>query len=124
MSLPEWDVRNIRPLGLCCTECTYGERRGAYRFVVGKPEGKRLLGRAKHAGEDNIKMFYPDSFTSFSFHFIHLFVNMRSHLCITYSLCLIRIRFLSAFCTTGRWLCRESTMFSIIYCDNNSIRKL
>jgi hypothetical protein len=40
------------------TRGTYGERRGACRFVVGKPEGKRLLERAKHAGEDNIKMFY------------------------------------------------------------------
>jgi hypothetical protein len=68
-------------------------------------------------------MFYPDSFTSFSFHFIHLFVNMRSHLCVTYNLCLIRIRFLSAFRTAGRWLCREATMCSVIYCDKNSIRK-
>lgn len=37
---------------------TFGERRGAYRFVVGKPEGKSLLGGAKLAGEDNIKIFY------------------------------------------------------------------
>ena len=33
-----------------------GERRGVYRILVGKPEGKRLLGRHRRRGEDNIKM--------------------------------------------------------------------
>jgi hypothetical protein len=33
-----------------------GERRGAYRALVGKPEGKRQLGRPTHRWEDNIKM--------------------------------------------------------------------
>jgi hypothetical protein len=33
-----------------------GERRGVYRFMVGKPEGKRPLGRPRHRWEDNIKM--------------------------------------------------------------------
>jgi len=33
-----------------------GERRGAYRVFVGKPEGKRPLGRPRHRWEDNIKM--------------------------------------------------------------------
>ena len=33
-----------------------GERRGAYRFLVGKPEGKRPLGRPRRRWEDNIKM--------------------------------------------------------------------
>jgi hypothetical protein len=33
-----------------------GERRGAYRASVGKPEGKRPLGRPRHRWEDNIKM--------------------------------------------------------------------
>jgi len=32
------------------------ERRGTYRVVVGKPEGKRPLGRPMHGWEDNIKM--------------------------------------------------------------------
>jgi len=36
-----------------------GERRGAYRVLVGKPEGKRPLGRPKHRWEDNIKMGLP-----------------------------------------------------------------
>ena len=33
-----------------------GERRGVYRSLFGKPEGKRPLGRSKHRWEDNIKM--------------------------------------------------------------------
>ena len=34
-----------------------GERRGAYRVLVGKPEGKRPLGgRPRRRWEDNIKM--------------------------------------------------------------------
>ena len=34
----------------------YGERRGAYKALVGKPEGRRPLGRPRHRWEDNIKM--------------------------------------------------------------------
>jgi len=33
-----------------------GENRGAYRVLVGKPEGKRPLGRHRHRWEDNIKI--------------------------------------------------------------------
>ena len=33
-----------------------GERRGLYRVLVGKPEGKRPLGRPRRRREDNIKM--------------------------------------------------------------------
>jgi len=33
-----------------------GERRGVYRDLVGKPEGKRPLGRLGRRWEDNIKM--------------------------------------------------------------------
>jgi len=33
-----------------------GERRGAYRVLVGTPEGKGPLGRPKHRWKDNIKM--------------------------------------------------------------------
>ena len=33
-----------------------GERRGAYRVLVRKPEGKRPLGRLDHRWSDNIKM--------------------------------------------------------------------
>jgi hypothetical protein len=34
----------------------YGEGRGVYRVLVGKPEGKRPLGRPRRRWEDNIKM--------------------------------------------------------------------
>ena len=33
-----------------------GEGRGVYRVLVGKPEGKRSLGRPRRRWEDNIKM--------------------------------------------------------------------
>jgi hypothetical protein len=33
-----------------------GEERGVQRLLVGKPEGKRPLGRPRHRWEDNIKM--------------------------------------------------------------------
>jgi hypothetical protein len=33
-----------------------GKRRGVYRVLVGKPEGKRPLGRPKRRWEDNSKI--------------------------------------------------------------------
>jgi len=33
-----------------------GEGRGVCRVLVGKPEGRRQLGRLRSKGEDNIKM--------------------------------------------------------------------
>jgi hypothetical protein len=33
-----------------------GERRGAYRALVGKPEGRRPLGSPRRRWEDNIKI--------------------------------------------------------------------
>ena len=33
-----------------------GERRGVYRVLVGKPEGKKPLGRHRRRCEENIKM--------------------------------------------------------------------
>jgi hypothetical protein len=33
-----------------------GEKRGICRVLVGKPEGKRPLGRPRHRWEDNIKI--------------------------------------------------------------------
>jgi len=37
-----------------------GEKRGVYRVLVGKPEGKRPLGRHRHRWEDNIKMDFRE----------------------------------------------------------------
>jgi hypothetical protein len=33
-----------------------GEERGVYRVLVGRPKGKRPLGKPRHRWEDNIKM--------------------------------------------------------------------
>jgi hypothetical protein len=33
-----------------------GEKRNAYRILVGKPEGRRPLGRPRHRWVDSIKM--------------------------------------------------------------------
>jgi hypothetical protein len=33
-----------------------GEKRNTYRLLVGKPEGKRLLGRPRRRWVDNIRM--------------------------------------------------------------------
>ena len=33
-----------------------GERKGVYRVLVGKPEGKKPLGRPRRGWEDNIKI--------------------------------------------------------------------
>jgi hypothetical protein len=37
-----------------------GETRNAYRILVGKPEGKRPLGRPRRRWVDNIKMYLGD----------------------------------------------------------------
>jgi hypothetical protein len=36
---------------------THGEKRNAYRILVGNPEGKRPLGRRRRRWEVNIKMY-------------------------------------------------------------------
>jgi hypothetical protein len=37
-----------------------GERRGAYRVLVGSPEGKRPLGRTRLRWDDNMKMYLKE----------------------------------------------------------------
>jgi hypothetical protein len=37
-----------------------GEKRGAYRILVGRPEGRRTLGGSRRRWEDNIKMDLQD----------------------------------------------------------------
>jgi hypothetical protein len=41
-------------VGLTCG--THGEGRGVYRVLVGRPEGKKPLGRPRRRWEDNIYM--------------------------------------------------------------------
>jgi hypothetical protein len=36
------------------------EKRGAYRILVGRPEGRRPLGRPRRRWEDNIKLDLQD----------------------------------------------------------------
>jgi hypothetical protein len=45
-------------LGGACS--TYGEVRGVYRVLVGKPEGKRPLGRPRRRWEDNVRMDFQE----------------------------------------------------------------
>jgi hypothetical protein len=41
-------------MGMACS--TNGEKRNTYRILVGKPEGKRPLGRPRRRWMNNIKM--------------------------------------------------------------------
>ena len=50
-------IEKIERSGACST---YGEGRGAYRILVGKPEGKRPFGRLRHTWEDNIKIHFQE----------------------------------------------------------------
>jgi hypothetical protein len=45
-------------MGVACS--TNGEKRSAYRILVGKPERKRPLGRPRGTWVDNIKMDLRD----------------------------------------------------------------
>jgi len=45
-------------MGGACS--AYGERRGVYRVLVGKHEGKRPLGRPRRRWKDNSKMDLQD----------------------------------------------------------------
>ena len=61
----EWEmfqtkvVENLRTHILCSVTghvARMGEERGVYRVLVGKPEGKRPLGRPRRRCVDNIRM--------------------------------------------------------------------
>jgi hypothetical protein len=45
-------------MGRACS--TNGEKRNAYRILVGNPEGKRLLGRPRRKWLNNIKMDFRE----------------------------------------------------------------
>jgi hypothetical protein len=57
------DLRNDQvrddEMGRTCS--TNGENKNAYRILVGKPEGKRPLGRPRHRRVDNIKIDYRET---------------------------------------------------------------
>jgi hypothetical protein len=48
----------IDEMGRACS--TNGEKRNAYRILLGKPEGKRPLGRPRRRWEDNIRMDFKE----------------------------------------------------------------
>jgi hypothetical protein len=41
----------------------WGEKRNAYRLLVGKPEGKRPLGRPRHRWVDNVRVDLGENVT-------------------------------------------------------------
>ncbi|KAJ4444356.1 hypothetical protein ANN_06148 [Periplaneta americana] len=49
-------IRNIKSRRMTGHVARTGESKNAYRVLVGRPEGKRPLGRPRHRWEDNIKM--------------------------------------------------------------------
>jgi hypothetical protein len=55
-------IRMIKSRRMICAGqvARMGKKMNAYRILVGKPEGKRPLGRPRHRWEDNIKMDLRD----------------------------------------------------------------
>jgi hypothetical protein len=49
-------VRKSRRMRWAGHVARMGEKRGAHRILVGRPEGRRPLGRPRRRREDNIKM--------------------------------------------------------------------
>jgi hypothetical protein len=43
-----------------CSVMRIGEKRNAYKILVGRPEGKRQLGRPRRRWDDNIKMDHKE----------------------------------------------------------------
>jgi hypothetical protein len=53
-------MRNFMTCTFCQVCSINGAKRNAYRILVGKPEGKRPLGRPRHRWVDNIKMEFRE----------------------------------------------------------------
>jgi hypothetical protein len=49
-------IIKVRRMRLASHAARMGEKRNAYRLLVGKPEGKRSLGRSRRRWVDNIRM--------------------------------------------------------------------
>ena len=52
-----FQVIKLRKMRMAVHVVRMAERKGLYRVLVGKPEGKRSLGRPRHRWEDNIKTY-------------------------------------------------------------------
>jgi hypothetical protein len=55
-SSPSIRVIKVRRMRLASHAARMGEKRNAYRLLVGKPEGRRPLGRLRRRWLDNIRM--------------------------------------------------------------------
>jgi len=55
-SLPDIKLIKSRTKSWAGRVAHVGDRSGAYRISVRRPEGRRSLGRPRHRWEDNIKM--------------------------------------------------------------------
>jgi hypothetical protein len=55
-------IRMIKPMRMRLTGhvARMVEKRNAYRILVGKPKGKRTLGRPRHRWVDNIKIYHRE----------------------------------------------------------------
>jgi len=51
----EWRVGGGK-VAVICICSTYEGRRGAYRIMLGRPEGRRPLGRTRHRWEGHVKI--------------------------------------------------------------------
>jgi hypothetical protein len=49
-------VRKLRRLRWAGHVARFGKKRGAYRVLMGKPEGRRPLGKPRRRWDDNIEM--------------------------------------------------------------------
>jgi len=55
-----FQVMKSRRMRLAGHVARMGDRKGVYRVLVGKPEGKRPLGRSRRRGENNLKMDFKE----------------------------------------------------------------
>jgi hypothetical protein len=51
-------TKSRRMMSVACG--THGENRTAYRILLGKPEGKRSVGKPRRRWEDNIKIDFTE----------------------------------------------------------------
>ena len=54
------DQTEKNEMGGACSITSMGDKRGAYRVLVGKPEGKRLFGTPRYKWEDKINVNLQD----------------------------------------------------------------
>ena len=76
-----------------------GKRRGAYRVLVGKPEGKKPHRRPRSIWEDNIKMNHQE--VGWGMVWIDLAQNRDGFLALLYALMNLWVPYNAANCLTS-----------------------